>query len=154
MDEYAATSAGSAPERRHVLRSAGLGAAVVAGTVVLSACGSSTPDTRGAGDGGGAGASAGSAGTIPVVDVPVGGGLVVAADKVVVTQPTEGAFKAFDVTCPHQGCAVSTVTRDGIVCPCHGSVFDVATGERRSGPAQRGLAPRSITVSGDRLTLS
>ncbi|HEU5144594.1 MAG TPA: Rieske (2Fe-2S) protein [Dermatophilaceae bacterium] len=153
MDEKAATAAGSAPERRHVLRAGALGAAAVAGGVALSGCGTSEPSTSSAEAGDGADASAGRGG-IPVADVPVGGGTVVAGDKVVVTQPTEGTFKAFDVTCPHQGCAVSMVTGDGIVCPCHGSVFDVATGERRSGPAQRGLTPRDVAVIGDRLTLS
>jgi Rieske Fe-S protein len=79
---------------------------------------------------------------------------VIASARVVVTQPTEGTFRAFDVTCPHQGCAVSLVTEQGIICPCHGSVFDATTGERRSGPAQSGLAPRTVTVSGDELTVS
>jgi nitrite reductase/ring-hydroxylating ferredoxin subunit len=155
MDESAATSTGGTPERRQVLRVGALGAAAVAGGAALAGCGSSGPSTPNAEAGAGAGASAGAAGSgIPIADVPVGGGTVVAADKVVVTQPSQGSFKAFDVTCPHQGCAVSMVTGDGIVCPCHGSVFDIATGERRSGPAQRGLTPRSVTVSGDRLTLS
>ena len=98
--------------------------------------------------------SGSAAGGIPRADVPVGGGAVLAADRVVVTQPEAGTYKAFDSTCPHQGCAVSMVTEQGIICPCHGSVFDATTGERRSGPAERGLTPRSVTVKGDELTVS
>jgi nitrite reductase/ring-hydroxylating ferredoxin subunit len=155
MDENSVTSAGSAPERRDVLRAGALGVAALAGGVALAGCSTSQPSTSSVDAGGGAGAPAGTAGSgIPVADVPVGGGTVVPADRVVLTQPTKGTFKAFDVTCPHQGCAVSMVTGDGIICPCHGSVFDIATGDRTSGPAQRGLTPRTVTVSGGLLNLS
>src|SRR5688572_15804123 len=41
-------------------------------------------------------------------DVPVGGCFVVASAKVVVTQPTEGDFKAFSAVCTHQGCLVES----------------------------------------------
>lgn len=142
-----------APGRRDVLRSgAGVGAIVVTGAA-LAACGSgaSSAQQGPAATGGAAGSAVGG---IPTADVPVGRGAVVAAARVVVTQPTEGTFKAFDVNCPHQGCAVSLVTEQGIICPCHGSVFDATTGERRSGPAQGGLTPRTVTVSGDELTVS
>ena len=42
-------------------------------------------------------------------DVPVGGGAIFSDEKVVVTQPTEGTFKAFTAVCTHQGCVVSNV---------------------------------------------
>lgn len=103
----------------------------------------------------GGGSSTGSA-TSPVEvatgDVPVGGGVV--QDGVVVTQPTEGEFHAFDPTCPHQGCAVSSVEGASIVCPCHGSTFDAATGEPTGGPAESGLTAKEITASGSTLTVS
>ena len=154
MDDSTGTTTGDgAPGRRDVLRSgAGVGAIAVTGAA-LAACGSgasSAPEAPVA-TGGAAGSEVGG---IPTADVPVGRGAVVAAARVVVTQPSEGTFKAFDVTCPHQGCAVSLVTEQGIICPCHGSVFDPTTGERRSGPAQGGLTPRTVTVSGDELTVS
>ena len=139
--------------RRAVLRTAaGVGAVAVAGAA-LAGCGSGSTAADGRAPAGGGGAG-GAAGGIRTEDVPVGRGTVVASARVVVTQPTAGTFKAFDVTCPHQGCAVSMVTEAGIICPCHGSVFDPATGARRSGPAERGLTPRTVTVSGDVLTVS
>ena len=149
----AATAEEAQPDRRHVLRAAGaLGAVAIAGSA-LSACTASSSASGNGGDG--SARSGGSAGDgIPLSEVPVGGGTVVAADKAVVTQPAAGTYKAFDSTCPHQGCAVSMVTADGIICPCHGSVFDPATGERRSGPARTGLRPKTVTVSGDHLTVS
>ena len=44
---------------------------------------------------------------------------------------------AFDDTCTHQECALSGGELDGaiVVCPCHGSEFDVRTGDVLSPPA-------------------
>ena len=36
-------------------------------------------------------------------DVPVGGGTVVREWKIVVTQPSEGVYKAYSAACPHRG---------------------------------------------------
>lgn len=87
-------------------------------------------------------------------DVPVGGGTVVESAQVVVTQPAEGEFKAFSAVCPHQGCLVTDV-RDGvIVCPCHGSQFDITTGDVVAGPAPSGLEEKQVTVSDDGISVS
>ena len=42
-------------------------------------------------------------------DVPEGGGTVFKDEKVVVTQPEPGDFKAFTAVCTHQGCLVDSV---------------------------------------------
>jgi Rieske Fe-S protein len=42
-------------------------------------------------------------------DVPEGGGTVFKEQKVVVTQPEAGDFKAFTAICTHQGCVVQSV---------------------------------------------
>lgn len=81
-------------------------------------------------------------------DVPVGGGAVFADEGVVVTQPTEGEFLGFSITCTHQGCPVDSVTESGINCPCHGSVFDLSTGEPTAGPATSPLGSIALTVKG------
>jgi nitrite reductase/ring-hydroxylating ferredoxin subunit len=89
-------------------------------------------------------------------EFPVGGGKVVreGTGVVVVTQPADGEFKAFNGKCPHQGCPVTEVTENTIVCNCHGSVFDAATGDRLEGPAPVGLTPVAITVQGDQILLA
>ena len=86
-------------------------------------------------------------------DIPVGGGKVFAGDKVVVTQPTPGTFKAFSAICTHRGCTVNKVADGTIDCPCHGSKYAIADGSVVNGPAQRSLAGREVTVSDDGLYL-
>lgn len=86
-------------------------------------------------------------------EVPVGGGVIVAAAQLVVTQPTEGEFKAFSSICPHQGCPVTEIKDAQIICPCHNSHFAITTGAVVSGPARTGLAERTVSVSGEDITL-
>jgi Rieske Fe-S protein len=86
-------------------------------------------------------------------DIPVGGGKVFPGDKLVVTQPTAGEFKAFSAVCTHQGCTVNKVADGTIDCPCHGSKYAIADGSVMHGPAQRSLAERQVTVSGDAVYL-
>jgi Rieske Fe-S protein len=80
--------------------------------------------------------------------VPVGGGMILSAKKIVITQPQAGSFKAFTAVCTHMGCTVSTVSDGTINCPCHGSKFSVANGSVVAGPAPSPLAPVSIKVQG------
>ncbi|MER5442402.1 Rieske (2Fe-2S) protein [Streptomyces sp. NPDC002790] len=87
-------------------------------------------------------------------DIPVGGGKVFPADKVVVTQPAKGDFKAFSAACTHQGCTVKDVSGGTINCPCHGSKFKVADASVAGGPAPRPLDTRQIKVTGDSITLT
>jgi nitrite reductase/ring-hydroxylating ferredoxin subunit len=48
------------------------------------------------------------------------------------------AFYAFGDTCTHQGCSLAEGQLEGttVTCPCHGSEFNVTTGEVVHGPAQ------------------
>ncbi|WP_041307456.1 Rieske (2Fe-2S) protein [Intrasporangium calvum] len=127
--------------RRSVL----LGAAA-AGT--LAACSSPPVPAPSAGSPDGAGGT-------PLSEIPVGGGKIFAQQKVVVTQPTAGVLKAFSTTCPHQGCAVTSIRDGQIICPCHGSTFDIASGAPSAdSQAKQPLAARSITRSGDTFTIT
>jgi Rieske Fe-S protein len=139
------------PSRRRVLITGG---AVVAAAAATAACGSS-----GVSEGGGAPTPTDSTGgqvaaTVPTADVPVGGGQIRTDQKVVVTQPTAGSFMAFSAVCTHQGCLVGSIADGMIVCPCHGSRFSISDGSVTGGPAPAPLAPASITVSGDTITLT
>ncbi|MGW7275340.1 Rieske (2Fe-2S) protein [Streptomyces sp. NPDC054864] len=85
-------------------------------------------------------------------DIPVGGGKVLKDEKIVVTQPEEGDFKAFSAVCTHSGCVVSEVADGTINCACHGSKYRVADASVADGPAPRPLAPRNIEVTGNSIT--
>jgi cytochrome b6-f complex iron-sulfur subunit len=56
-------------------------------------------------------------------------------------------------TCPHLGCRVpACYTSQWFECPCHGSQYSQA-GEKRGGPAPRGMDRFSTTVNGGVLTV-
>lgn len=136
-------------------RRAALAVPAGAGALALSACGgdSGSEEDAGSTSSSSSSAASGSGGvSVATADVPVGGGVV--QDKVVVTQPSEGDFKAFDATCPHQGCAVTKVESGTITCPCHGSTFDASTGDVTGGPAEEGLTVKDATVDGDTVTVA
>ncbi|MFF0449206.1 Rieske (2Fe-2S) protein [Streptomyces sp. NPDC004609] len=86
-------------------------------------------------------------------DIPVGGGKIFRDERVVVTQPAAGEFRAFSAVCPHQNCVVSEVADGMIVCPCHDSGFRVTDASVAKGPATRPLPPQQITVTQDTILL-
>ncbi|GAB3839765.1 Rieske (2Fe-2S) protein [Micromonospora andamanensis] len=100
------------------------------------------------------GADPGPPALATLADIPVGGGAIFADAGVVVTQPTDGIIKAYSSTCTHQGCTVTSVSDGTIVCACHNSVFDIADGSVRSGPAGAPLPAANVTVDGDAIRLA
>jgi Rieske Fe-S protein len=149
------------PSRRRVLVTGGV---VAAAAAVTAACGSSGggaasgPPAASGGSGTDAGSPAASSptaagATVPEADVPVGGGTVLTDQKVVVTQPVAGQFKAFTAVCTHMGCTVASVANGTINCPCHGSQYSIKDGSVVAGPAPAPLAPIPFTISGSTITL-
>ena len=137
-----AGAGGCCASRRQVLRAGGAAALAPLAAGALAACGGGggSPSTAQVADDGTV--------TVPSGDTPVGGATYYADPKVVVTQPTEGDYRAFDATCPHQGCATSSFEAGVLRCPCHGSEFDPATGEVLGGPAQTGLTALAASLDG------
>ncbi|HEV7897570.1 MAG TPA: Rieske (2Fe-2S) protein [Planosporangium sp.] len=145
--------------RRSVLAGvAGVGAATV-----LAACGtdSSTTAANPGTDNGGAQATpttgqqpAGSTGLAKTSEIPVGGGKVIESQKIVVTQPVAGQYKAFSAQCTHAGCLVTTIADGVINCPCHKSKFSAADGSVKGGPAKAPLEAKNVTVQGDSVVLA
>jgi Rieske Fe-S protein len=79
-----------------------------------------------------------------VADIPAGGGVVLKEQKVVLCKDARGKVSAFSAICTHQGCVVTDVADGTINCPCHGSKFDAASGERVEGPAKKPLPPVTV----------
>jgi Rieske Fe-S protein len=129
------------------------GAAGIAAVSVMAACGDDGGTDGGAGSGGnnagGNGGKTGGNSSLPkTTDIPVGGGVVVAAADVVITQPSAGQFKAFSATCTHQGCTVADVSGGTINCGCHFSKFSATDGSVKNGPATQPLPEKKVTVTG------
>ncbi|MFD6286794.1 Rieske (2Fe-2S) protein [Streptomyces sp. NPDC060205] len=112
------------------------------------------PSAAPSGTAGGAAPGGGGKELTKTADVPVGGGKILKDEKVVVTQPEKGGFKAFSAVCTHQGCVVANVSDGTINCTCHGSKFRIADGSVAGGPAPKPLPARRITVEGDSISLA
>lgn len=132
------------PRRRTVIVSSCLG---LFATVVAACSGSSKTAASSE-----APSSTGSAASTPpgplakTADVPVGSGVI--DGDIVITQPTAGVFKGFSSVCTHAGCNVNAITDGKIVCPCHGSEFNL-DGSVAKGPAKTPLEAKPVTVQGD-----
>ena len=85
---------------------------------------------------------------VAVSEVPVGGGVVVTKQRIVVTKDASGAVHGFSALCTHQGCIVASVRHGRIQCPCHGSQFDATTGKVLAGPAPAPLHTVDVVVDG------
>lgn len=152
--------------RRRLLAGAGAAGVIAAGVATgLAGCGSS-PSSGSTGMGSDSGASTDASPAAPASmaagagggdqttsvnlgktsHIPVGSGKIFKADKVVVTQPTAGKFKAFTAICTHKACTVSTISHGVIKCPCHGSQFSIEDGSVKGGPAPAPLAEKTVTV--------
>jgi Rieske Fe-S protein len=147
--------------RRSVV-AGGCGVAAVAALTACTGYGAGGPvaeapasaPNEAAGTAGGVADGAAAGAVAAVADVPVGGGIVLAAQNLVVTQPVAGTFKGFSATCTHQGCTVNEVADGTINCPCHGSRFAVADGRPTAGPAGAPLPEKAVAVQGSSVVLA
>jgi Rieske Fe-S protein len=135
--------------RRGVL----LGAGLVGAAGVVAACGGSGQGSAAQSNGNPPAAPGAGGALAKTSDIPVGGGKVFPDQQVVVTQPVQGTFKAFSSTCTHRGCGVDSVSGGTINCPCHGSKFKISDASVASGPADKPLPAKQITVAGGEIKL-
>ena len=141
----------TALSRRQLLAGAGTGTALLA----AAACsgGPSDPSAPGGGTPGGGSAGGGGGSLAAVADVPVGGAVSAqdaGGNPVIVAQPSKGKVVAFSAICTHMGCTVAPAGNQ-LVCPCHGSTYDLATGDNTSGPAPSPLPKIPVKVKGGKV---
>ena len=148
---YAANDAGQAPSSAPSM-SAAAGNGMSSGMAAQP----TTSASANGGSGNGSAMTGGQMGTVlgMASEVPVGGGKVYTAARVVVTQPSKGQFKAFSAICTHVGCICNQVADGTINCPCHGAKFKITDGSVVAGPAPTPLAAAKVTVSGGKLLLA
>lgn len=79
-------------------------------------------------------------------------GLTLAGTMVAVAR-VEGTWHAVEAWCTHAECPLSDGWVEGtaIRCPCHGSLFDLATGEALEGPAEEPVRVFSTRVAAGRV---
>ena len=67
----------------------------------------------------------------------------------------DGAWHAVETWCTHAECPLSEGWVEGaaIRCSCHGSLFDLATGEVVEGPAEEPVRVFPTRVTGDRVEI-
>jgi len=152
-------------ERRTVLQASGL----IAVGGVVAACGGSSGSASASSSAAPAASSAapiassaapassaaaGSGAVAAVSDIPVGGGIILEDPAIVLTQPTAGDVKAFTAICTHEGCLVSQVVDNEIICPCHGSKYSGTDGSVIQGPATQALTAAGVSVDGGQVVIN
>jgi nitrite reductase/ring-hydroxylating ferredoxin subunit len=67
----------------------------------------------------------------------------------------DGELHAFSDVCTHRQCSLAEGDLDGttVTCACHGSEFDVTTGDVLGGPAVEPVQTFQVTVEGDDLKI-
>ncbi|KZE90327.1 Cytochrome b6-f complex iron-sulfur subunit [Agromyces sp. NDB4Y10] len=142
--------------RRTAIALGGTGA--IGGALILAGC-AAADDGASGGSGGGAttapstgAADAAGEEVAALADIPVGGSIdaTIGGEPVLLAQPTAGEVVAYSAICTHQGCVVAAAGSK-FECPCHGSIFDAATGDVEVGPALQPLESVAVTVEGDRV---
>jgi Rieske Fe-S protein len=114
-----------------------------------------TTTTPGA-TGGASGGSSTSQGTLlgPAKDVSVGNPATFtvpsSGDPGIVLELATSDYVAYDTVCPHMGCVVGfSPSANLLVCPCHGSQFQVTNGDVLGGPAPHGLTKLDVVAGPD-----
>jgi len=81
---------------------------------------------------------------------------VSAGDRMVAIARVAGDLHAFDDVCTHNQCSLAEGELDGLVieCPCHGSQFDITSGEVVNGPAAEPIDVFEAREEGGQLLVS
>ena len=116
------------------------------GVTLTKAMFASTPSGAPSGAGTGDWTALGAAATVETGHIkafPTPGGAVAVAN-------VGGTYYGFDDTCTHKHCSLAQGDLDGTVvtCICHGSQFDVTSGEVKRGPAATPVGSYSVRVEG------
>lgn len=82
----------------------------------------------------------------PESEVAEGGTKLYREHNVVVSRGGDGALSAYNTVCTHAGCAINKLEGTKLICPCHGSEFDVTTGKVLREPAVAPLKPLTVEV--------
>jgi 3-phenylpropionate/trans-cinnamate dioxygenase ferredoxin subunit len=87
---------------------------------------------------------------------PGQGRLVQVNEKRIALFNVGGHYYAIDDVCPHRGGPLSEGELEGaaVVCPWHGAIFDLATGEVIRFPATAGVSTYTLRVEGEEIAIA
>ena len=90
-------------------------------------------------------------GTRAELDELEGGKLVEVGGQKIAIFNVGGRYYAIENTCPHRGgpLAEGKIEGDEVICPWHGSRFNVKTGAVLEPPARQGVRSFAVRVTGD-----
>jgi 3-phenylpropionate/trans-cinnamate dioxygenase ferredoxin subunit len=79
--------------------------------------------------------------------------VVVGGCEIAVARLDDGSWVAFDNSCTHEECPLSDgdLAGERVTCYCHGSEFNVRTGEVLEGPADEPLAVYPVRIENGEL---
>jgi Rieske Fe-S protein len=66
---------------------------------------------------------------------------------------SKGNFKVLSSRCTHLGCRINEAINDQLICPCHGSSYDL-NGNAVKGPATKPLATKEFIIDEKNKTIS
>jgi nitrite reductase/ring-hydroxylating ferredoxin subunit len=83
-------------------------------------------------------------------------GVIIDGREIALARLPDGTWVAFDDTCTHEECPLSEGDLEGerIVCYCHGSEFDLRSGEVLEGPAEDPLSIYPVRVEDGELQVA
>jgi 3-phenylpropionate/trans-cinnamate dioxygenase ferredoxin subunit len=90
-------------------------------------------------------------------DVPEGELLGTTVDDLqVLVANVDGSYRAIGEVCSHAGCLLSDgwIEGDAVECMCHGSRFDLETGEVVQPPAEEPVPAYQVQVVGDEIQVA
>jgi Rieske Fe-S protein len=138
------------PSRRSVLTGAGAAViAAIAGYAVARNSDAAKAKSPTAAANGYGPATSGDHTPKPLVALAKVTGDGIIASGVVLTRDASGGVQGRSATCTHQGCSVLAPHDGKVVCPCHGSEFDAASGKVLRGPATQPLPAVPVRVQGN-----
>jgi nitrite reductase/ring-hydroxylating ferredoxin subunit len=95
------------------------------------------------------------ASTADIAEGEMVGGTVDGED--VLVAKLSGEYRAIGAICTHAGCNLANdgmLESDTVMCGCHGSIFDLASGEAVGPPAEEPEPVYRVRVEGDQVQLA
>jgi nitrite reductase/ring-hydroxylating ferredoxin subunit len=79
--------------------------------------------------------------------------VVIRGQEIALARLDDGSWVAFDNSCTHEECPLSEGDLEGerVTCYCHGSEFDIRTGEVLEGPAEEPLSVYAVRIENGEL---